>query len=271
MANGQIAYNTTRQVKGGSTLTGSRSSKFLRNKYQTEIDNAHIALVNEIHHVEKVNRTKTLSYYHRAQALKEGLKAHYTELEALEATLDSLLAKSFGQEYKMWKENTQGLNIRTTEGLGGKTTNIMGQTNATTTLRYLEKYPEHSSHPDIQSTKKSLETKLKENRVKEEQYYEKIADFNHELPYYTKNVQKCQDNIDRYYALLQEGMSAIQNSRYVRGFFFMLLTEDKKADIMLDTIKHPMVKWKNIIEMFQKELNDFEVKPFQEMLYNDKQ
>ncbi len=263
----QMPYNQTPQNKGGNRLTGSRDAIYLHNKYQTEIDNAHTALVNEIHHVEGVNRRKAIDFYHQSEALREDMKAHQEEAKSLEATLENLLTKEFGQEYKMWKENTQGLNIRTTEGIRSETIGILGHASSSTPLKYLEKYPAHSAHPSISNNKRSLEIKIKDIRAKAEAYNKAISSFNYELPFYTKNTEKCQANLKRYLRIIQEGNDKINNCRYVNGFFYRMLPEDKKAEILLDTLKHPIEKWENMISMFEDDLNKYQSKPFEELTY----
>jgi len=263
----QLKYNTVPQVRGGSRITGSRDAKALHNRYQTEVDNAHVALVNEIHHVEGVNRMKALGFYHQAQALREDVKAHLTEFSSLEATLDALLTKDFGQEYTMWKENTQGLSIRTTEGFKSEVTGVLGCVTSAPSLKYLEKYPEHSSHPSIQASRRSLESKIRDIRVKVEAYDKAVSGFNHELPFYAKNVRKCQDNLDRYYKVLREGNDRINACRYVNSFLFRLLPEDKKMEILLDTLKYPIEKWEHVIAMFWEDLSKWQQRPFEELTY----
>lgn len=261
----QLPYNVTKQSKGGSVL--SRNAKALHNRYQTEVDNAHTALVNEIHHVEGVNRRKALDYRHQAQELQEGVKAHLDEFNSLEATLDVLLTKDFGQEYTMWKENTQGLNIRTTEGFKSDVTGVLGYVTSAPTLKYLERYPEHSSHPSVQANRQSLESKIRDVRMKVESHNRVVSGFNHELPFYAKNVQKCQDNLERYRRILQEGNDRIGSCYYVKSFLFRVLPEDKKMEILIDTLKHPMEKWENVIKMFQEDLSRWQQQPFEELAY----
>ena len=272
----KVEFNTTRKTKEDRSIiggiTGHRDAAFLRNKYQTELDNANAALINMVHHVEAENRRKALDYYHDAKALREDLKAHLAERDSLSQRLDALLEKELGQEYKLWKESPQGLRINTTEGLTSQVSQagmgVVGNISPTPILKYLERYPTLSSQPRFSEIVSNIKDKEKEIRKKAESYNRAVSGFNHELPFYEKNIQKCQDNFDRYHKILEEGASKIQNCRYVKGFLFRMLPEDKKAEILLDTLPHTIEKWKNMIALFQEDLSQYQKQPFGELPYS---
>jgi hypothetical protein len=252
-------------------ITGHRDAVFLKNKYQTELNKANVDLIDMIHHVENVNRRKALDYYHEAKALREDLKAHLGERDSLSQRLDTLLEKELGQEYKMWKESPQGLRINTTEGLTSQVSQagmgVVGNINPTPILKYLEKYPALSSQPRFSELVSNIKDKEKEIRKKAESYNRAISGFNHELPFYEKNVQKCQDNLDHYHKILEEGTSKIENCRYVKSFMFRMLPEDQKAEILIDTLPHTIEKWKNMITLFRDDLSKYQKQPFTELSY----
>jgi len=252
-----LPFNTTEQVVGGNRITGSRDAIFLRNRYQTELDNSHTALVNEIHHTEGLNKRKTVDYYYNAVALNDDIISHLDELTSLESALESLLDKDFGQEFKMWKENTQGLNIKTKDGISGSVTSILGVASSSPAIKYLEKYPEQTSHPGVIANKNSLENKIQDIRKKHEEYHEQVSLFNHELPFYSKNVQKCKDNLNRFFSILDEGNAKINECRYLKSIFFRILPQDKKSDILLYTLPFPIEKWKHMIDLFDDDLNKY--------------
>jgi len=271
----RVEFNKTQKVRDDRSIvgriTGHRDAIFLRNKYQTELDNANAALINEVHHIENENRRKALDYYHEAKALSEDLKAHLAERDSLSQRLDALLEKELGQEYKMWKESPQGLRINTTKVFTSQVSQvgmgIVGNINPTPILKYLERYPALSSQPRFSEIVSNIKNKEQEIRKKSESYNQATSRFNHELPFYEKNIQKCQDNFDRYHKVLEEGTTKIENCRYVKGFLFRILPEDKRGEILLDTLPHTIEKWKNMIALFKEDLSQYKKQPFTELAY----
>ena len=264
----------TPQVMGGNRITGSEEAKALRNKYQTELDNANAALVNMIHHTEQVNRRKAVDYLNQSQALKEDVKARQAERNALIDTLDAQIDKERGQEYRMWKQSPQGLKINTTEGLKSEVSQaglgLVGTISPAQVLKYLEQYPKLASSPFILEIVGKIERKEEEIRRKAEAYHQAVSGFNHELPFYEKNVLKCQENLNRYHKILEEGTGKINNCRYVncgKGFFFRLLPQTEKDNILLQTLPHTTEKWESMITLFKKDLDQYQKHPFTELSY----
>jgi len=82
-------YFTTRKVEGEDSLTGKITGRsdavFIRNKYQTELDNAHAAIVNMVHRTE--NNLATLKgAYDNSQRLKKNIEAHLEEMAKMAIT-----------------------------------------------------------------------------------------------------------------------------------------------------------------------------------------
>jgi uncharacterized protein with FMN-binding domain len=263
---------STSKNNDGNWITGSRDAKYLHNKYQTELDNAHIALVNMIHHIEDENRKKALRFYNEAQALREDIKAHQAERTSLYEALDAQLEKELGQEYKMWKTSPQGLRINTKEGLKSDTVQagigVVGNINPTPILRYLERYPELSAKSRFSEITSKIKEKEREIRTKTEACNRAISGFNNELPFYDKNVIKCQDNLNRYFKILEEGNEKINSCRYIKSSFFKILPEDKKDEIRLNTLTHPMDKWKNMLALFKEDLSKYQKQHLSQLSYS---
>ena len=239
----------------GSRITGSRDAIFVRNRYQDQLDRVSESITEEINNMEHGNRRKMLGYYHKAEALRVDLQSHLAELNRLEITLEHLLEHDFTQEYKMWKDHAQGLSIRTKEGLGSNVVSILGSTHTTPALKYLEKYPEHSSHPNIQLTKKSLEAKLRDVRVVGEKYHHDASMYNHEIPYLEKNIRKCHTILERYDTLLVRGTAELGRCRYVNSLLFRWLPADHKLKMQLDTLGHFIEKSRSMLDLFESELS----------------
>lgn len=268
-------FTTPKTTKGTGIIgrvTGREEATTLRNTYQTELDNANAALINMVHHTEEVNRRKALDYYFQAQALKEDIKTRQTEREALIDTLDAQIEKERGQEYEMWKRSPQGLRINTTEGLKTEISQaglgLVGTITPAPVLKYLEQYPKLASSPFIMEIIGKIESKEGEIRRKREACTQSVAGFNHELPFYEKNVVKCEENMSRYNKILKEGMDKINSCRYVKGPAFKMLSQREKDGILLQTLPHTIDKWEHMIDLFKNDLSQWQKQPFTELSYS---
>jgi len=268
-------FNATPQVRGGNRFVGSEEAITLRNKYQTELDNANAALINQVHHTENENRRKILDYYNQSQALKADIKARQDERTALIDKLENQIDKERGQEFRMWEKSPQGLRINTTQGLRNETSQsgigIVGTINPSPVLKFLEQYPKLASTPFIREMLDRIERLEGEIRRKAESYHQSVAGFNRELPSYEKNVLKCQENLSRYHRILDEGTNKIDNCRYVnhgKGLFFKMLSQKEKDNILLQTLPHVTEKWESMIALFKKDLDQYQSRSFTELPYS---
>jgi len=271
----QAQFNATTQAQGGNRLTGSEEAIVLRNKYQTELDNANAALINQVHHTENENRRKVLDYYHQSQALKEDIKARQAERTALIDELKSQIDKERGQEFRMWQQSPQGLRIKTTQGVRSDASQAgignVGNISPSPVLKFLEQYPKLASTPFIREMLDRVERLEGEIRRKAESYHQSVARFNRELPFYEKNVLKCQENLTRYHKILDEGNDKINNCRYVnhgKGLYFRLLSQKEKDNIILQTLPHVTEKWESMIALFEKDLDQYQSHSFIELSYS---
>ena len=55
----RVEFNTTKQIPEKGMISGRRNTLFLRNKYQTELDNANAAVVHMVHYCEDKMRDYT--------------------------------------------------------------------------------------------------------------------------------------------------------------------------------------------------------------------
>lgn len=74
----RLPHNTTKMVKDEDGLwgkiTGRRDVVYLRNKYQTELDNAYADLINMVHFIEE-DLQKLRGAYDNSQRLKKSVEA----------------------------------------------------------------------------------------------------------------------------------------------------------------------------------------------------
>lgn len=256
----QAPFNTTKQSSGGNILTGSRDAVFLRNKYQTELDNAHAALVNMLHHVEDDERLKITKFVHEAEKLERDILAHTAERDNLYSALDELLEKELGQEYTMFKMHPQGAsvianklgaNVHVGGGLGGTSVSNAAP------LRYLEKYPELQTKTSFSAILHKIQDKEKEIRQATERYNQEIAWYKSTIPWLESDLLKCSEKLSAYHLLFAEWERERQSCRYFHSMWFNLLPADKKADLLPNTITHRVDQFTHTLEMFQRELVEY--------------
>lgn len=266
----EAEFNTTKQIKGGNLITGSRDAVFLRNRFQTEVDNANAAFVNMIHHVEDDERFKITRFIHQAEKLEKDILAHTDERKRLYDSLDELLKKELGQEYIMFNLNPQGVNIKATElgtsvHIGG-----LGSTGIVNTapLKYLEKYPELQAKASFATILHKIEEKEKEIRIAVQNFNQEVAIFKSTLPSLETDLKKCEDKQKAYFKLLEEWNEKRKLARYFNSFWFKILPEDKKASLIPDTITHRIEQFTNTLNIFQSELIQWKNHKFMQGLQN---
>ena len=264
----EAEFNTTKQIKGGNLITGSRDAVFLRNRFQTEVDNANAAFVNMIHHVEDDERFKITRFIHQAEKLEKDILAHTDERKRLYDSLDELLKKELGQEYIMFNLNPQGVNIKATElgtsvHIGG-----LGSTGIVNTapLKYLEKYPELQAKASFATILHKIEEK--EIRIAVQNFNQEVAIFKSTLPSLETDLKKCEDKQKAYFKLLEEWNEKRKLARYFNSFWFKILPEDKKASLIPDTITHRIEQFTNTLNIFQSELIQWKNHKFMQGLQN---
>jgi hypothetical protein len=259
----QASFNITPQVKGGSRITGSRDAVFLRNKYQTELDNAHSSLVNMVHHIEDNERQKIIDYLYTSESLERDIKSHISEKAHLYAELRDTLDKEL--DFQKWmRSRTEKMASATTKNLRTDVQRVdnSSEISIEAVTDFLKVNPEHASTPGLISLTESIKEKEKEIRLKEESFHQAVAGFNHEIPFLESDLLKCDDKLIIYQSLLKEWGEKRKAYRYFSSLLFSILPEDKKAELLPDTIKHRVTQFTNTLELFKKELCGYKTHKF---------
>lgn len=255
----EAQFNTTEQHSGGNILTGSKDAIFLRNRYQTELDNAHAAFVNMVHHIEDNERSQIIHYFHLSERLEKDITAHISERDNLYKSLDELLEKELGQEYSMFKLKPQGLSVTTSKLSGGTHIQGFGSSGIVNTapLRYLEKYPDLQTKSSFASIMHKINEKEREIRNKAESFNESISHFKATLPHYESDVNKCDSKLIFYNNILNEWNDKRSNCKYFNSAWFKLLTLEKKTRLLPDTLTHRIQQFTNSLNIFKSEVTHY--------------
>ncbi len=274
MAFKRAPYFTTKKVDGEDSVTGKITGRsdavFIRNKYQTELDNAHAAIVNMVHRTE--NNLSTLKgAYDNSQRLKKNIEAHLEERKMLYQSLENLLANEKGHEKEMWfetlKSRVQEVKDRNITIFQKSKDSDVESMNIGSSLDYPKQYPDSKIKQRYEKILTDIEWKEKEVRKEKEKYYSEVATYNNSLSFFEKDILKSEDKFAAYDSILREGMQKLQGCRYHGGILYKLSSEKSKDEITLDTLSHRVDQFRNTLELIKRDLSQYQGKKFVEMQY----
>ncbi len=268
----RVPHNETEYIKRGSVvsdITGKNDMIFLRNRYQKELDNAYASVVNMVHYIEDEEKHKLKPMMRDANKNKQDIKAHEEERRDLYENLNNLLNKEVGHEYKMWMSKTSYANVT------GKTTNIkqrlkdseVEEMNFGAMNDFFKQYPQYATKPSFSKLLDKIEEKEKEIRHKKEKYNYFVSEYNNLVTNFEKYIKKAEDKIDTYTAVYDEGKKRLEQCRYRNSTLYKLSSERTKQSLVLDTLKHRIVQFKNTLNIIQRDFSKYKNNAFEKMEY----
>jgi len=260
-------HNKTPQIPAkGTRISGLPDAIFLRNRYQTELDNSHASVVNMVHYVEEDSR-KVKEAFNKAESCKRNIQAHETERVQLYNSLENLLNKETNFEEGMWKDTLEKMKVKSvTVKQKFKDTDI-DEIRYDAMNDYLRKYPEYTSKSTFKTILDNIKYKEKEIREEKSLFNKMVADYNYLLSKVETGIKKAEDNISIYHKILGEGQKKLCDSRYVNSMFYKLASEETKAKVTIDTLQHRIDKFTNTLNLIKSEFADTKRKSFVEMSY----
>jgi len=263
----KVPFNTTKQVpEKGSIITGKKDVIFLRNKYQTELDNAHTSIVNMVHWLEDSNSTLKETY-NDAQMLKKNIEAHEQERANLYENLENLLKKETDFESKMWKDTQKGKKIKSITIKQKFNDSDIDEMKYDSMLEYLKQYPEYASKTSFKKIIEKIEEKERELRKEKQQYNQYTSKYNYLLSLFEKDIQKADDKFVVYDKIISEGKNKINETRYVKSIFYKVASEKTKTETNIDTLHHRIEQFRNTLNIIKSEHSENKRKKFVEMEY----
>lgn len=267
-------YFTTKPIQGEDSLigkvTGKSDAVFLRNKYQMELDNANAAVVNQVHYLEDKNKNLK-GAYGNAQRLKRDIDAKLEKRKYLYDKLESMLATEKGHEKEMWFET---LHARIEEYKGRNISIYQRNRNSDIdgiSIGGQSNYPKHYSDSKLQPHYKELVNNIDtiENEVVHirQQYNSAVSEYNYLLSLFEKDILKCDEKLDSYDMILQEGNEKLKLCGYHSSMFYKMATEKTKSETNLDTLHHRIKQFKNTLGVIKKDLFAYNGRNFVEMEY----
>jgi hypothetical protein len=270
----RVPHNATRKVDGEEgvvgRITGRSDVVFLRNKYQTELDNAHAALVNMVHYIEE-DMKNLKGAYDNSKRLNKNIEAHLEERKMLYQSLENLLTNEKGHEKEMWfetlKSRIQEVKDRNITVFQKSKDSDVESMNIGSTLDYPKQYPDSKIKQRYEKILTDIEAKEKEVRKEKEKYYSEVSNYNYYLSFFEKHIQKAEAKFTAYDQVLKEGTQKIQECRYHGGILYNLSSAKAKDEVNLDTLSHRVDQFKNTLEIIKRDLSQYQGKKFVEMQY----
>ena len=261
-----IGFNTTEHHEPKGVLSGKKDAMTLRNRYQTEIDNAHTALVNAVHYVESKS-TELKSAYNFAQGLKKDVESHETERANLYESLGNLLNKETDFEKTMWKDTIKNQKVKNLTIKQKFKDSDIDEMKYNSMQEYLKQYPEYASKSSFKKILDNIEKKETEIREMKQKYNNSVSKYNFLHSDIEISIVKATHNLKSYKGLLQEGLDKLANTRYHKSIFFKFASEETKAKVTINTLNHRMDKFESVLDTIKKGLSKNEDKTFKEMEY----
>lgn len=266
-------FNQTKQIPERGILSGRRNTAFLRNRYQTELDNANASVVDMVHFCEEQHRWLKEAF-NKSQGLNASIAAHEKERENAYEALNNLLNKEKDFESFMHKE-TAGMYKEVSKNQSAKNIKIkqrmVGSDNEmrfSAMMRYLDKYPEYQTKSSFKKITDKIEEKEKEIRNAKIDYNKSVSRYHELLQLSRGHIQKAKDKIAAYYQILEEGKKKIENTRYKKGIVYKFFTSERaKQEVTLDTLHHRMTQFENSLKIIEEELSQYEGRKFVELDY----
>jgi hypothetical protein len=263
----RVPFNTTKLITNkGNILTGSHDAIFLRNKYQPELDNAHAAIVNQVHYVEeRSNEAKEL--FNKAQGLKRNIEAHISERGSLYETLGNLLNKETNFEFEMWRTTQQNNKVTQLNIKQKFSDSDVDEMRFDSMLEYLKQYPTYASKTTFKDIIDKIQAKEGEIRKEKEYYITTVSEYNTQLSTFEKELIKAGDKFNAYDKVFKEGTEKLANTRYRDSIFYKLASEKNKAEVNLDTLSHRVEQFQNTLDLIKNDYALYKSRNLTELEY----
>lgn len=262
-------FNKTEQIPEKGFAKGLI---FLKNKYQTLIDNDDVAIANMVHYLEE-QKHELSDARTTAEGLKQDVGAHEKERENAYEALGNLLNKETDFEKAMHKETT-GMYKEVSKNQASKSIKIKQRMNDSdnemrfaSMMKYLEKYPEYQTRSSFKKILDKIEEKEREIRQAKKEYHKAVSDNNAKISRFKEWIQKAKDKIAIYERDLKEGETKIQSHWYYKTFLKISSTKTKET-LILDTSKHRgKMQFENTLKIIEEGLSEYKGRKFLELDY----
>jgi hypothetical protein len=233
-----IHFNTTNQVESGGfigRLTGKNDLIFLRNKWQTEIDNSWAALMNMAHYLETCEDSiQTIVRFNEIARFRGEIHDANVKREKLYSNIFKYIQQDQAYSERMWKIHQDM--FKSTSSVAGNYSTSLKNINITReeVRKYVEMYPRTEIKNDIQLIK-DMEAEAERKKSK---YRQDISLLRSYFEQFKLELIKCESKYDAYNKILEVGISQLNSCRFKSSMFYSIMTEQQKSELTIDVLKH---------------------------------
>lgn len=256
-----VDFNKTKHIKKGgilSTLTGKNDVIYLRNYWQTELDNAWSALINMQHYIEddeNFGRMKTRwGWFAGNRAKIESAKFQMKQKWGDNPYLTIATRIKQDQDYseRMWKIHQD---MYKATGKSGNYSRSFEAVNVTkeAVREYVKQYPKIEIKNDVDKIIKDEE--LIAQYI--EQHLDNLAKLRVRFNTFKIQLNKLESKLAAYNKILEDGNSALSECRYNKSVLSTLSTAETRMSLKLNVTSHrvdQVIGTVNILKALEKEI-----------------
>jgi len=234
----RIDFNTTNQVEYGgfiARLTGKNDLIFLRNKWQTEIDNPWAALMNMAHYLETCeDYVHTILRFNDLARFRGEIHDANVKRAKLYENVFKYIQQDQAYSERMWRIHQEM--YKSKSPVSGNYSRSLDNISITReeVKKYVEMYPRIEIRNDIQLIK-DMEAEADRKKSK---YRQDISLLRSYFEQFKLELIKCESKYDAYNKILETGTSELFSCKFKSSLFYSILPEQQKNDLRIDVLKH---------------------------------
>ncbi len=241
-------FNITKQIAEGgilNKLTGKNDLIFLKNKWQTLLDNSYTSLYNMSHYIETSNDSiQTIVKKNEIAKLRGSIHDNNIKCENLYDVILNAVKSDREFSERMWKIHQSMYENSKVSGSSGDSVNVTHEE----VKKYVETYPKTNIKNEI-SEIKTLEN---ENEIRKSKYRSNIAGLRDYFEQFKLELIKLESKYEEYNEILTEAKLNISNCRFKQSFWYSRLSERQKNELEISDIKHHIKQIENVMEHYRK-------------------
>jgi hypothetical protein len=208
---------------------------FHRNRWQTEIDNAWVALWNMAHYLETCeDSVQTIIRYNALAKLRGEIQDANVKRERMYTNVFKYIQKDQEYSERMWRIHQDMHKSSPSQSENNSTLFYNVNVTHEEIKKYVAMYPQVEIKNDIQMIK-DLENSIAK---KKSEYRENVALLRDYFEQFKLELIKCESKYTTYNKLSDEGKSVLDDNRFKGSLFYTIMTAEQKQELKIDTIKH---------------------------------
>ncbi len=254
------------QPKGGLSgrLTGIDDMIFIRDRYQSLLDNNYLKANKTIEYLKQVS-DNAKERQKIAESLKKNIDAHMKEKDRAHTNLQNLLNKEEKYEDKMLDKTLKGMKAKGRVTLKQKMKDV-----DIDTMQYgsVEQYKRLYPHYGKEIFEKIGEVNKKDKEIREvqEAYNKEASNYNYQLEIADKNILAVKDIFRVYETKKRQGDAELKACPYYNSIFYKKLASIKEKTLLnLDTTKHDIEGLEHQLSKIEKTFSAYTNEPLKPM------